>query len=250
MTRTSGALRVTAAAAVLLLAVAPAGAAKVRMPPELIATAGRANVKATLATARFAGAGFAALDALGDASATAPQQLHLSLTGDGTSMAVMWVTTGPTNGSAVAWWPADGPQPAAPPTAPAKTRTYTAGLFGWGGTNYVGVMSGLTPGTRYTYTVGAGPGLGAGAGWSLPRSFLAPFPPGPAATTRVAVLADMGTIVPLGWAVADRLIAEHTLGPDGPFNMSLISGDLAYATLDPPKDESACPPAARGGGGG
>lgn len=226
-----------AAAAVLLLAAAPVGAS--RMPRELTAAAGRANTRATLATARFAGAGFAALDALGDASATAPQQLHLSLTGDGTSMAVMWVTMGPTNGSAVSWWPAaGGPQPPpSPPTAPAQTRTYTAGLFGWSGTNYVATMTGLTPGVRYTYTVGSGPS--GGAGWSMPRSFLAPAPPGPTATTRVAVLADMGTIVPLGWAVADRLISEHTLGPAGPFNMTMISGDLSYATIDPPKDEGA-----------
>jgi hypothetical protein len=55
------------------------------------------------------------------------------------------------------------------------------------------------------------------------------------AAVKIAITADQGTIMPLGWAVADILIKEHT-GPR-PFDMVLLSGDLAYATVDPPRDE-------------
>lgn len=52
----------------------------------------------------------------------------------------------------------------------------------------------------------------------------------------MAVTADMGTIVPLGWEVADRIIEEHTLSGT-PFDMVMIVGDLSYATVDPPNNE-------------
>jgi hypothetical protein len=71
----------------------------------------------------------------------------------------------------------------------------------------------------------------------MPRDFIAAPVPAPSLQSYVAVTADMGTIVPLGWAVADEIIAEHTESGK-PFDMTLIVGDLAYATVDPPKNEA------------
>jgi hypothetical protein len=43
-----------------------------------------------------------------------------------------------------------------------------------------------------------------------------------------------GTIVPLGWAVADALTQAHVTKP---FDAVVLSGDISYATLSPPKNE-------------
>ena len=58
--------------------------------------------------------------------------------------------------------------------------------------------------------------------------------PNASATARIAVLADMGTIELLGFEVAAELIREHAAHP---FDMAFISGDLSYATVDPPNFE-------------
>jgi hypothetical protein len=56
------------------------------------------------------------------------------------------------------------------------------------------------------------------------------------ANTYIAVTADMGTIVPLGWEVAEAMGEEHTLSGH-PFDMVIVAGDLSYATVDPPNNE-------------
>jgi hypothetical protein len=44
------------------------------------------------------------------------------------------------------------------------------------------------------------------------------LPPRGGAPARLAFAADMGTIVPLGWAVSDRLVEDHLAGPDGRYD--------------------------------
>lgn len=77
-------------------------------------------------------------------------------------------------------------------------------------------------GTSYTYAVGCGTVANSTSPyWSGSRSFRAPLPVGPNANLSVAVLADQGTIVPLGWAVADRVIADHQASP---FDLTVLAG--------------------------
>lgn len=165
------------------------------------------------------------------AQALEPQQLHLALTGVPTEMLVQWVTYNISNGT-VSYAPTAG---GAPATADAYLTTYTGGLGGWSGWIHTAVMTGLTPGSMYTYSVGSGP-ENTPARWSMPRTFSAAPAPSAALSSYVAVTADMGTIDLLGWAVSGAITEQHLLGPKR-FDLVTIAGDLSYATIDPPKDE-------------
>ena len=159
----------------------------------------------------------AALASLRAPSSEAPQQIHLSLGPKQSAMTVTWVSRQlPTNASfpSVSWW-ADG-APSNVTSAPANITTYSAGMFGWRGWIYTAVMSPLEPGVTYAYTVAGGPTSPR----SSPRHFSLPPIVGPDSSLRVAVTADMGTIVPLGWAVADQLIIDHSFDPYDAFLMA------------------------------
>ena len=160
-----------------------------------------------------------------------PNQLHLSLTGLPSEMLVQWVTYGICNGT-VSFSPATGGEAM---TAAAALTTYTGGLGGWEGWIHTALMTDLTPGASYTYTVGSGAPAPSGV-WSFPRNFSAAPLPSATLSSRVAVTADMGTVDLLGWAVSDAITEQHLLGPQR-FDLVTIAGDLSYATIDPPKDE-------------
>ena len=66
-------------------------------------------------------------------------------------------------------------------------------------------------------------------------NFTAARAPGPNEVSRVAVTADMGTVIPLGFATAARIAEDNAAAP---FDMAMISGDISYATVDPPKNEA------------
>ena len=152
----------------------------------------------------------AALASLGVSANDTPQQLHLSLGPNPGAMTVTWVSRRlPANASlpSVTWWP-DG-APGNTSSAAANVTTYSAGVFGWRGWIFTAVMRPLQAGVAYAYTVTGGPASPP----SSPRRFAQPPSVGPASALRVAVTADMGTIVPLGWAVADQLILDHTYAP-------------------------------------
>jgi hypothetical protein len=89
------------------------------------------------------------------AAASVPQQLSLALHEDGpSSMAVSFVSTDPytpSSSGSVTWSAAGG---GGASSAPATAHTYTAG-FGWNGTIFFAVMTGLAPGSRYSYSVAA-----------------------------------------------------------------------------------------------
>jgi hypothetical protein len=74
----------------------------------------------------------------------------------------------------------------------------------------------------------SGPNTTDGAGaFSEPYSFASPVAAGQATT--IAILGDMGTVMPLGFAVAEKLAAvQDALGLD----MGMVVGDLAYAGID------------------
>ena len=157
----------------------------------------------------------------------APEQLHLSLTGVPSEMFVTFVLpniSAPCTDAAVAL--------AGGASFPAAHSTYTAGVIGWFGTIYTSRLTGLAPGSRYEYTATA-------CGVSAPaKSFNAALAPGPDVTSRVIVKADMGTVIPLGFAVAEQIEKDNAAQP---FDLAVLAGDLAYATVSPPKDEVRLP---------
>lgn len=224
-------------------AASPAGG-MVSAPPTLAGL--RAGVTGAALVAALAASphgGAAALAASGRGGArgaapppadTTPQQVHAAPGpgAPGTSLRLVWTTTAlidpAAGGVGARWWPADAAPNASSSFAPATASTYSAGESGWRGWIYTSVMSGLTPGGRYAYTVGGG----AGGGTTDVRGISAPPAPAPDARLRVAMAADMGTIVPLGWAVADRLAEEHLEGATR-YDGIVLAGDLAYATVEP-----------------
>ncbi|RYG52350.1 hypothetical protein EON67_01410 [archaeon] len=94
--------------------------------------------------------------------AAVPEQLHLSLTGDMSQMAVTWVTLDATPTSTVQWFPTANASHVY--SALGSNRTYTQG--NWVGQIHTAVMIGLQPGTQYTYRVGD-----ALRGWSAATTF-------------------------------------------------------------------------------
>jgi hypothetical protein len=171
---------------------------------------------------------------LGAAPATSPQQVRLSPGPQpGASMRASWATFNSTSSGSprVTWWPAGSP--GARSTAPASESTYTAGEGGWSGQLYSAVMAPLQPSTMYAYTVGTS------ADATDERTFT--LPPRGGAPARLAFAADMGTIVPLGWAVSDRLVEDHLAGPDGRYDAVVLGGDLSYSTVEPSSCSAANP---------
>ena len=162
---------------------------------------------------------------LAAAPATTPQQVRLAPGPQpGASMRASWATIAPAvNGTPrVSWWPAA--QPGNVANAPAERSTYSAGEAGWTGALFSAVMAPLTPGVAYAYTVGTPDETTDARTFTLP-----PVGPAPA---RIAFTADMGTIVPLGWAVSDRLVEDHLEGP-ARYDAVIIGGDLSYSTVSP-----------------
>lgn len=172
----------------------------------------------------------------------APQQLHLSHSSSPPTLSLTWVTTTPLPPSCtptLSYWALDTPTNVL--TSPASQYTYSAGVAGWHGALYTATTTAtpLLPGVQYQYSVGGGGAYNASGGggggacgpFSQPRTTTLPPPPG-APTAYLAIAADMGTIVPLGWAVADRLIQDH-FESGHPFDAMVLAGDLAYATVSP-----------------
>ena len=90
------------------------------------------------------------------ATKTAPEQVHLSLTGTASEMRVGWTTLEPTATHTVRW----GSTTAGLSSAAVGSNT-TYYHFGWLGQLHTAVMTGLAPSSRYFYQVGDSAG-----GWS------------------------------------------------------------------------------------
>jgi hypothetical protein len=158
-------------------------------------------------------------------ASTHPEQLHLSLTGQPGELFITWVL--PDGGDLCADSHATLLSTGA--TFPADWTKYEAGVAGWAGHVYTAKMTGLAPaGAALSYSVTS---CGNTTG---PRAFVAPQAPGPTAHSLVSVMADMGTVIPLGFATAEQIEKDHAKEP---FDLFLLAGDVAYATTDPPKDE-------------
>lgn len=154
-------------------------------------------------------------------SNSTPQQLRLSLTGAPNEFFVTWVV--PDAGDVCA----DSHATVAGVAFPAQWSTYEAGVAGWAGHVYTAKLTGLTGGA-FEYAVTS---CGKTAG---PVPAAAPRAVGPNENTLVAVMADMGTVVPAGFLTAERITKDHAVEP---FDLFVLAGDVSYATVDPPKNE-------------
>lgn len=158
------------------------------------------------------------------AAANAPTEVHLSLAARPGGVTVMW-TAGRNYTSAPPTVRYGTDRAALNRSAAGTSSTYDAGvLFGFHSTIFTATMSGLEPGARYWYSVGA-----EGSAWSEPADFAAPWPPGgplaAPANVSVAMFGDMG-VVPFGWLTYRSLAAAHARDP---FDAVHLAGDIAYA---------------------
>ena len=197
----------------LLLALAAAAAA-----PSALALC--ADLKAKLAAVSIAEL---ASDARLTSPTGLPEQMHLSLTGDATEMHVTFVV----NVSAACADAAVSIDGGAASFAAAHS-TYSAGVVGWYGSIYTATLTGLVPGSAHTYVATACGGSAA------PVTFTAALAPAASLRSRVAVKADMGTVIPLGFETAAQIEKDNAADA---FDMVLLAGDLSYATVDPPHNE-------------
>jgi len=156
------------------------------------------------------------------AATAEPEQLHLSLTGDPTEMFVTFVlnASSPCADAAVVL---DSSK-----SFPAAYSTYSAGVVGWYGSIYTARLTGLAPGSAHSYVATAC------GGSTAPTAFTAAAVPAASLRSRVAVKADMGTVIPLGFATAEQITKDNDADP---FDLIMLSGDLSYATVDPPHNE-------------
>lgn len=169
--------------------------------------------------------------------ASAPQQVWLALTGEPSEMRVTWVTTDAVPNPKVHWahCGTDAVDPVlSTATAVANSSTYSVPARwwepdAWKGWIHTAVMTNLTPGDRYNYTVTSGAADRHVASRSFVFSALrVPATAGDAtaAGTQIACFGDMGTVMPLGSAVARQLIASHR-GARGPFDAVFHFGDIS-----------------------
>jgi len=178
-----------------------------------------ADLKAKLAAVNLAEISF---DARLAVATGLPEQMHLSLTGDPTEMHVTFVVNA-TAACADAAVTLDGGA-----AFPAAHSTYSAGVVGWYGSIYTATLTGLVPGGSHSYVATACGGSAA------PVTFTAAVAPAASLRSRVAVKADMGTVIPLGFATAEQITKDNAADP---FDMVMLAGDLSYATVDPPHNE-------------
>ena len=149
-------------------------------------------------------------------SNSTPQQLHLSTTGTPGELFITWVV--PEAGDVCT----DSHASIGAATFPAAWTRYEAGVAGWAGAIYTSRLTGLAPGAPVAYSVHS---CGSTTG---PIAITAPKANGPQAETLVAVMADMGTVIPLGFATAAQIEKDHAKEP---FDLFVLAGDI-----------SACPP--------
>lgn len=160
------------------------------------------------------------LDMYGAAFSPVPQnvaqQIHLALTGDPTEMRVTWVTKSAISNPVVLY---DGR------SSSGTSSTYSEGTFvPWIGWVHTAVMTGLKPGTSYSYQVSAD-----GVVPSDPNTFRTESPWWTTNTpeqAQIAVYGDMGTVMPFGFQTAFRIVQDNHVSP---YNLVVHAGDIAYA---------------------
>jgi len=100
--------------------------------------------------------------------------------------------------------------------------TYDVGVDGWSGWIHTVLLTSLETSTTYYYIVGGE------NDWSYEFNFTtAPSIPIPANhELNFAIVADMGTYIPMGYAVIDQIVYYNS---NSAFNMILHAGDVCYS---------------------
>ena len=165
-----------------------------------------------------------------------PQEIHLALGQDQSTMKVMWVTMQQALEEPFVEYMAAGESDWAQSATVVSARNYTYEVpqKWWPvfeGMIYEADMAALQPGAEYQYRVGGYDSVNA----TTRRSAVFPFRAAPAAgdpdrDTRIAALADHGTFELLGFATVDKMVAVLDEQPDA-FEMVFVAGDLSYAGL-------------------
>eukprot|EP00041_Stephanoeca_diplocostata_P036636 m.1345107 g.1345107 ORF g.1345107 m.1345107 type:complete len:540 (+) comp24904_c0_seq8:227-1846(+) len=151
------------------------------------------------------------------------QQVHLAPDCDPTKMHVTFATVGSkVHASGAAFELSDGR------IFPARAYTYTVPSRwwepeGWIGWLYSATFDNLTPGQVYTYVAKTSTNS------SQRYSFRASPPAGSHGAVRFATWGDMGTVMPFGFAVFDKVAEMHA---SDPFDFVLHQGDVSYAGVD------------------
>eukprot|EP00037_Helgoeca_nana_P016937 m.159804 g.159804 ORF g.159804 m.159804 type:complete len:530 (+) comp23758_c0_seq1:107-1696(+) len=145
-----------------------------------------------------------------------PEQVHLSLTGTPSTMAVMWTTASAVPG--VVTWGLAGSTLSS--HAASTTDTYTD--FGWRGYLHTATMINLTLGVAYEYKVGDG---------ALAESAVFHFRTMAANVGTVDTPLRVASIADMGWGPAsDDTIAQLThLAVNGEIDLIIHNGDISYA---------------------
>lgn len=149
-----------------------------------------------------------------------PEQVHLSLTGVSSEMAVMWTTLQETDSHRVQYGVSEDNLNC---SSDGANDTYT--LFGWRGQLHRATMTGLSPGTTYYYKVGDG-----SRGSSPVFSFRTLASDAGSVNTplRVASVADMG----YGPNSSPTIAALQRLAEAGDIDLVVHDGDISYADGD------------------
>lgn len=145
------------------------------------------------------------------------KQGHLSLGGTGTSMWIMWITSHSLPNPTVRW-----SHHSLNHSALGTSHTYDVGFGGFHQMIHQAEMTGLVPGVSYSYQFGHDVQNGP---WSKWTTFQMPSQ----ASARIAILADQGTIEPLGSAVARQIAGDCIVDGLPRCDAVHICGDLAYA---------------------
>lgn len=153
---------------------------------------------------------------VGDPIEHGVQQVHLSLTTDPTEMVVMWVTKDAVN-SSVLYGITSGQLTM---VETGTHTTYDVGVDGWSGWIHTVLLKNLKPDHQYYYKCVSGQYS------SQEFSFTTAPVPSTVSKYVFAVVADMGTVIPMGWAVTDQVTADNE---EYNFSFVLHAGDVAYA---------------------
>eukprot|EP01031_Cornospumella_fuschlensis_P039048 gene39048-47509_t len=161
-----------------------------------------------------------------------PQEVHIALGNDISTIKVQWVTMSSlqnpiveytSEANCAAWSDVK--------TASAISYTYSVPQKWWpvfNGMIYEADMVNLSPETSYCYRVGGYDSVNATTRVSKTFTFTTAPVPSPTRTTRIGTLADHGTFMLLGFETIDRMVAlKDSLDMDFVF----AAGDLAYAGL-------------------
>mmetsp|Transcript_23680 Transcript_23680/g.32518 ORF Transcript_23680/g.32518 Transcript_23680/m.32518 type:complete len:574 (+) Transcript_23680:35-1756(+) len=164
-----------------------------------------------------------------------PQEVHISLTGDSTTMKVMWASMESLENPFVQYLPnsrfALNWDNAAKQDA--VSFTYEVPQKWWPvftGKLYETDMQSLTPGQKYSYRVGGFDSANNTLRYSKDFTFTAsPISNNPNRRTSIATLADHGTFMLFGFLTVDKL--EKTMKEMG-IEAVFVAGGLSYAGID------------------